>query len=517
MNQYREEFGFDTRDWIIASISVIIFLVALIFFVFETVVEEKSDREVVGTVIYRNRVAQKRYSNSVIWQDVQQKEEVRNLDSIRTDERAEAILILNRGTRIELDPLSMIVISVQDEESNIILERGSIFIDPGEKDTVRVQKEKKSFLNFQSILRIFGDDSDRVLVYSEGKVTLEELGNSVAIKPNTITQVDNTVKEMGESINLLEPLDNARYFVNDYEQLNIQFRWDNSNGENVKFIIGSDPFFKNIVQSSTLKSDVFSLKLDSGNYYWKVESDQKTSMPRRIRIKTRSKLVIFSPMHKEKIYIDQADLVPFQWNELESLESYKLEISKDESFKNIEKVLKSGRNGISVKIDPGNYFVRVVGVGAIPGIETRSSISEFEVLNIKNIPSIQKEIDDDINEIKKVSKIPTPTPIPIYPKSTIDMAGKSSLVFRWKGIVNFKEYEFTLNEEKSGGKVLIRKNVTGNQYKLDDLTILDIGSYSWQVKALKSADDLTENSAISPKAKFRIILSEDLEAPELDF
>jgi len=130
----------DGKDRVVILISFLVFSLSALLFIFLEVQIHESSREIVGTVIYRNRVAQRRNSSSSIWSDVAQKEQVRNFDSIRTDELAEAIITLNSGTRIELDPFSMIVLNIINEETEIQLLRGSILVDPTEKDNVKIKK-----------------------------------------------------------------------------------------------------------------------------------------------------------------------------------------------------------------------------------------------------------------------------------------------------------------------------------------------------------------------------------------
>ena len=50
------------RDWIVILLSLSIFTVSLVLFVFIDLQNNDSNREIVGTVVYRNRVAQDRKS-----------------------------------------------------------------------------------------------------------------------------------------------------------------------------------------------------------------------------------------------------------------------------------------------------------------------------------------------------------------------------------------------------------------------------------------------------------------------
>lgn len=533
MSQEKEDGRFVWKDWLIIILVLVCFFSALFLFLFETVTEEGSQREVVGNVIYRNRVAQKRYSNSIIWQDVQQKELVQNYDSIRTDESAEAIILLNSGTRIELDPLSMIVLNIEDENADIVLERGSLYIEPAAGDRVSVKKKNRSIFNFDSVLRIFGDETERIVLYSEGKVSLRNLdgdnkdvpaeGEVLTLQPKAITEIGKEVLDLGESLITIAPEDNSRYFVGKKETIDILFRWENTNRDSILFQLAIDPFFTNIYRSLESKNEELELSLPEGNYYWRIKSGSGISIPKRIRIKERSRLAIFSPSHREILSIYENDLTVFQWNELESLDSYRLEIADNQNFDPIIKESLSNRNSLSLRLETGKYFVRVVGLGNVKGSETTSQVLEFELVHPNELEKVEEKKEEDTTDTslfkqpiqqKKPAQATKSSIIPIYPKGTIDMAKKASLSFRWKGIPDVDEYEFILKEEKTGGKTLVSRNVKGLQFTLKDLTILDIGQFSWQVKATHGS---TGESIVSPATKIQIILSEDLDAPELDF
>lgn len=544
----------DRKDWTVIIISLLVFFTALGLLLFETVLDEDSGREIVGTVVYRNRVAQRRYSNSVVWQDVEQAEEVRNLDSIRTDDRAEAIITLNRGTKIELDPLSMIVLDIKEEESNIILKRGSVFVSPTSTDTVKVKKGESSFFDFQSILRIFGDESDRVLVHSEGKVSLESANRIIDIQPDRIAEVEGTeVSEKGLALKTYAPKDNSRFFVNYNQNMELSFRWENSAKDSFQFFLSKDPFFQDVLQEKSTDSDNLQIRLSAGDYYWKVVSEKGSSMTKRFKIKERSRISIKEPLNEEKVVSDPGDLIPFSWTETELAKTYQLEISENETFTKSLQTWESGRPGISIELKPGVYFVRVRGVGTLPGTETVSSTIQMEVLTSDSKPTIdsqpdseeavdREEKDDDYDNddnddrkeiptrqntkppitkqenveskpsIPKIERNKMSPPRPIYPKSSVDMAGKNRLVFRWGGSPMVEEYELVLREEKAGGGEILKKKVKTTEFVLNDLTILDIGNFSWEVSAIGKNGERVK----SPKIRFRILLSEDLSAPELD-
>ncbi|MCB1177063.1 MAG: hypothetical protein KDK36_05735, partial [Leptospiraceae bacterium] len=116
------------KDSFILFLSAItlIFLIFLYFFISNQKIGTDSDP--VGKIIYRHKIAQRKDYSGFLWENLDQEDIVFNKDSIRTDEFAEAIIEIKSGSKIELDPMSMVVLNISDNKIDIILSRGSIHI-----------------------------------------------------------------------------------------------------------------------------------------------------------------------------------------------------------------------------------------------------------------------------------------------------------------------------------------------------------------------------------------------------
>jgi len=507
------------RDWIVILLSLSIFTVSLVLFVFIDLQNNDSNREIVGTVVYRNRVAQRRNSSSSIWSDVVQKEQVRNFDSIRTDELAEAIINLNSGTRIELDPFSMIVLNIINDEVEIQLLRGSLVVDPNNKDNIKIRKGEETSIYFKQLIRIFGNESDLIQIFSNGKIEIQTLKEKNLYSERHLIELDKAeIQDLGETLETISPTDNSRYFVGSKESLNIQFLWKNEESENQEFILSSDPFFREILFKQTTNKPFLKLLLSDGNYYWKVKASNTASLTKRFKIKSLEEIKSISPLENEEISLDSSEFVPFSWNESELASDYKLIISKDPQNKETFLEKTSLRNSLSLSLPSGDYSWKVIGNGSLPGSSTSSEWKRFKVVILE--PEQEKVVEIQTSEVKENVKIvqspksqeELSKPKPIYPLSVVDMANKDRLVFRWNKVSSAQKYEFILREGNSEGKELIRKFLNTNQFILNDLTLLDIGNFSWEVRAVAS----DQESLSSGNIQFRIILSSELEAPVIE-
>lgn len=521
----------DKKDWIVIVFSFLVFSFSALLFVFLEVQIHESSREVVGTVIYRNRVAQRRNSSSSIWSDVAQKEQVRNFDSIRTDELAEAIITLNSGTRIELDPFSMIVLNIIDEATEIQLLRGSILVDPKEEDNIKIKKGEDTTIYFKQLIRIFGDESDFIQLFSNGKIEiLNSIERKIFLEKHLIEMDSKISKDRGISLTTISPTDNSRYFVPSSQALTIQFLWKNESSESHEFILSSDPFFREVIFRKETIDDFLKLPLYDGNYYWKIKSAKSESLTKRFKIKSLESISSISPAEMEEISLFKGELVAFSWESSELAADYKILISKDQQRNELFLTKTSKRNGLSLSLPSGSYSWKVEGNGSLPGSNTSSEWKKFSVsilddANLKinqnqnTIPNTETNIntnkipqlDTNLNADPK-NQTALLVPKAIYPLSVVDMANKDRLVFRWQKVPSAQNYELILRNGSSNGKEVFRKTINTNQYVLTDLTILDVGNFSWEVKAYSETGD----SMSSGNINFRIILSNELEAPVIE-
>jgi hypothetical protein len=489
-----------------------------LLFIFLEIHTNDSKREIVGTVIYRNRVAQRRNSSSSIWSDVAQKEQVRNFDSIRTDELAEAIITLSSGTRIELDPFSMIVLNIINDETEIKLLRGSLVVDPVENDRIKIRKGEGTSIYFKQLIRIFGNESDLIQIFSNGKIEIQTPTEKLSYSEKHLIEVNReSIQDRGITLETISPSDNSRYFVGSSQSLGIKFLWKNEGSENQEFILSSDPFFREILLRRNTNQDFIVLPLFDGNYYWKIKSPQSESLTKRLKIKALEDIVSISPIENEEVTLDKAELVPFSWKSSELATDYKLILSKDPQ-KNISFLEKSSnRNGLSLDLQGGVYYWKVIGNGSLPGSSTSSEWKKFQVVILEPTKDTNVRIEDTLNDDIKEnaivkSKLALSKPTAIYPLSVVDMANKNRLVFRWKKVEAAQKYEFIFRQGSTVGKELLRKSVNTNQFVLNDLTILDVGNFSWEVKALSQ----TGESISSGSNPFKIILSKELDAPVIE-
>ena len=62
----------------------------------------RTDIDKIATIHFKRKVSQRKFEDRVVWERLQQDSELYNNDTIRTSDGAEAIILFNDGTKVDL-------------------------------------------------------------------------------------------------------------------------------------------------------------------------------------------------------------------------------------------------------------------------------------------------------------------------------------------------------------------------------------------------------------------------------
>lgn len=456
-------------------------------------------RRSIGHVIYRSRVVQRRNPSHVVWQQLNPEDPVFDADWIRTGEKGEAIIDLRDGARIELDPESLIALQLGNR-MKVTPVKGSFIIRAKDQDIV-LERSGRNFTVRGGSVRFFVDSLNDLDIEMETDGTarvLDEDGSLLLLPGEAFQSKNGKDRKTRREITSISPEDNA-IFSYDGDEMEVEFHWKGRSGKALLEIYTDAPFRKNL-RTYEIQGDARPvLELKAANYFWRVRQGDEVSPLRRLRLRRKTSPQQLLPRPGAKIRIpSDPGYVPFRWKEEENASSYFIELAKDRSFTERVAYLDVRRTGVSIPLSPGIYYWRVLTRGALPGTDSESSISSFEVF--ADEPSIDPGKAPQENETFRRAETeeasePEQEPLTLlYPAGVVDMTGKKFLIFRWKG--DSAERTFTLRD--ATGTVVFQTRVTGNTLTLTDLSVLDEGVFRW---TLESAKD-------NAQAKFTIVLQE---------
>jgi len=494
-----------------------------------------------GFITFKYKVAQRKFPSRMIWEDVEQMLPIYNKDSIRTDVLSEAIVTLNNGVKIELDPDSMFVLNIHEKTVDVTLERGSVLLsatkalaDPNDF-SLSYKNTKLKFQEGTGQFKVLEKEDSIEVVSSKGSTTITTGQNTESIFEKQKAKFDFT-KDKLDKVDLnyfdMRPAHNARYFI-DENTKEILFEWSAKGDELPIVEVSPDRLLKNQVLQLQSKEKRVAKEFTEGIYYWKLKTvDGDLTETRKFRIIKNPPLSLIAPSDNRQIKTKTGEsLVNFLWSKRELALSYHFEISNDNTFKNLIVSRNVFKNRISIPLSLGQYYWRVRSVDSIPGANSKTGINSFTIEK-EDIPepvaiSEEETKAEDVaqpnadnsykptsgNPLKKDSppnKIANPTLLFPRPNSVVDMNRLDSIPFKWVAVAGAKSYTIKFFQI-SNGEVILQTETTAPNFNFTQLDKLDVGNFSWTVEAIPGLETAEKGTTTG---KFTITLADQPAAPE---
>lgn len=488
-------------------------------------------KEKQGFITFKYRVAQVKPSNRMIWEDAEQMLPIYNLDSVRTDDLSEAIVTLNNGMKIELDPDSMFILNIQDKKLTLDLKNGSFMVS-GSTDPNTEIKFKSLKLKLDSAeVKLSEKEKNLEVNVLKGKASTEYNNSRKELFAKERILVDSEKKELvklEEKFENLNPEMNSRFF-SEVKDKELEFSFKTNLTPEFYIEFSKYPNFKEVFLKEKLKESSFKNSFSEGIYYWRIVKEKDISNINKFRIIENSASELIYPSPNEVIFTNEKKIkIRFLWNKKLWVLNYKIIISKDENFTNILEEKTLSRNAILFELEKGKYFWKVESSNNLNQSSKFSKVSSFEIdmeetkkTSSKTIsseefePPPSKEIptkEKVITELKQNIEPKISKPYIIFPKnsSTVDMNNLDALIFQWSKVPGAKSYNIQLLSFTN--ELIFETEKTETTYTFKELSKLDVGSFQFQVTAIPGDEKL---SSVTSTVKFNITLGKDLSPPEI--
>ncbi|OHD64140.1 MAG: hypothetical protein A2176_00680 [Spirochaetes bacterium RBG_13_51_14] len=494
---------FTKSEYIIFLVAaVIIFVFATLFYFDFTSKSAVGQERVVGSITLKKRIAQRKYSSQVIWEDIERKEPVYNNDSIRTADSSQAVIRLTDGTEITVNENSMIVLSFATNEIDIQFRGGSITAARGDVggEAVRqlnIRSGETTVSVAKSDVQVSGEqEKDISLTVNRGEAKIRSGEKEEKVKENqkvVVTKDSNQIKIYSLPLKPLSPLPDGM-LVTPGNSLTVRFAWERLKPEQDGMIeVADNETFARVRVARKINGDSVSLNLPAGSYFWRLRAKNRNNGVVDMGDVRRFAIIRESPIHlvfpapgQVFQYTNANPVINFKWTGSDMAQEYLLEISADPGM--ARTVRNIGTPDIQLAVDSlgeGVYYWRVVSVIRLSDQVYRSTSSNRRI---------------DVSRKKIV--IP---PRPVFPP---DGNTVRSAVLRDKGIL--------FSWEKTGDIPVTRLTVsryadfrgivfssTSNTNFLLVKRQLDPGVYYWRIAGMLSDNQLTE-----PSPAFRFSVTE---------
>jgi hypothetical protein len=433
----------------------------------------------IGTVRYKYRAVQRRFSDRLLWDRLRQESPVYNGDLIRTAELSEAaVRFVSDGGNIEILENSLIRITRGRNGTRIDLNEGSLLAE--------IQDGRMSIESGGAVLS--GEEGSVISVRAaEGGPDIQVHEGNVGITEGGSRRSAGEGERIGAAgpahaarLALLSPRPQAKFLNNSEGPLAVRFTWNKINfasGETVRLEIAGDRNFTRTIQTIESNGNEAKVELAKGVYYWRAYPAGQAAVAvkwggisGRLQIIHAPAPVLISPVEGEGFrFRTTRPGIRFQWTACEEAAAYVVEVSMEEDMTNIVYATQVQRTGddtgtaVFYGFEPGPYFWRVRPVYP-QGFEGRAAQS----LNA-------------FFRIEKAEKLAAPQTR--ERRETIYLEGREkSIYFSWNQENDAAYYTFLLSKQQNLNNPVIKEQVKDNYYALDIQNAnLASGEYYWGV------------------------------------
>lgn len=434
----------------------------------------------IATVIFKKKIAQRKFSDSVVWERLQNKSPLYNEDTIRTDSDAQASIVFNNGASIDLDEKTMIqIFEGKNGELKFNISGGKFAVDTSESNAkVSLDLGNGSVVSFDKGTKMSADSAEgkNAFVIQEGNVNIQNAdGTEDVILSGDSIKIDEKGqrKKFPVSVSNLGTTEKIVNFSEKESDVTLMLKTTpETAGEKIIVETSSDPNFTEILErkeitDSSVKS--VSVKAASPSLFYRIfpENNKEDAFEGKLVVETIEKPKLLSPavdsVFKNKESVPDVSL---NWDCGDYCDYVKLEVYKESDPETpvIQKDISDDSITIN-KFDEGKYFWTITPHYSINNIGFGETVkmSSFEVVK-------------EIIEMKPQLTIPQSESVVL-----LEDEGKD-VVFMWKSDVKKSSYLLEIASDDKFKKIVYsNENMNTRDVVLFNLKKMPEKTYFWRV------------------------------------
>lgn len=437
----------------------------------------------IGVLTHRKRMAERRFADEVLWENIDRNAKVYNCDYLMTPEDSGAVVRLKDNSNIEIGENTLILVCLSDRGVQINLDRGSVAArrTAGARE-LNITSGKASIQMKKGVVSVDKSKEDVNLAVSEGNVDLTVEGRKDRIDPGKTALVAGSkvtiekvaVRQVSPEIN--------RYFVTAGKEQAVGFTWEPEGPQQVTLEVAKDNAFTAPAGRAVSAGTGAVISLPVGSYYWRLKDGRGKAGPARaFTVVADHPVQQLAPVSGQQFsYKDKKPFVYFKWKESEAASSYAVDISRDPSFKELALTLDSDSGSIATDaLAAGTYYWRVRNVyGFNPDASLQSQSRQFVVTRAADLQAPEQLLPGEGERSSDLS------------------LSSGGAIFNWKESGDYTGYDFIIARDREFRNVVYRKRTAVNFHK-PEITLAK-GTYYWAVSGMTAAGASSLRS--SPRA-----------------
>ncbi len=416
-----------------------------------------------GFVQYKYHVVQRKFIDRLTWEDVDVNTVIYLYDSVLTHSESGAVISLENGFRLEVDPDSMVEIDLIGDKTGISLKSGSVRADGG-KGNAFLKSGDLVFDLKKSLVKIKTSNNRMEVDVRGGRPTVELNGEKTKLEKGKILEYKDNSITVRDSVYSLDAPSDGSVFLSEGSTRFISFSATKQQSlifQSEKIILSRNSDMSG-AKTYSLTPDT-QLPLGEGTYYWRVagkapDGKEYTSSTSMFRIQKREVIRPYFPANGELVQSERGDLT-FAWEESEFANEYEFELSRNESFSDIIVSERVAENRKRVdNLSEGTYYWRVGPY--LRGNDSDLSIENINTLTLKHGKETQSSSSARSSTRSSLTIVTAFSEKNILQPGAQVKVGNSSqpVQFSWN-VREGSTYNFSLFATEPGSERLVRSRV----------------------------------------------------------
>ena len=452
----------------------------------------RTDKEKIATITFKNRIAQRKFDDRVVWERIDKSTPLYNGDLIRTADLAEAVITFNDGSEVNIYENTMIQVYYSDYEGvQIGVDSGNLQLEAADAGKVQLTLGDGSKISAGggtslSTKSTAGGAGASTVVVRNGSATVTgSSGNTEAINSGETVSVKNSGEIAKTPVTVVSIPPELKVLNVEGGEVPVKLEWNKTNtDEPVVLQLSSKKDYSEIKEEKIIASKNDSLiSLSEGTVYWRVfpQGKEDEATEGKISVASAKPLSLVSPAEASVFHFrNRNPVLNFRWNGNDYAKNYLLKVSSTADMNT--PVVQLTTENPSVEIDSlgnGQWWWQVTPYYEINsiGYAGPSKIASFNI--IKN---------DEIAP-----------PVLTVPLENAEIHYKDYLAvnFSWKSDIK-ASFELLVSEDEAFTNIISRKKTAGQRASVNfDIPEKDGQTYYWKViRNSSETEDLTPVSEV---------------------
>jgi hypothetical protein len=335
----------------------------------------RGDAKPVGEVEYKYHRVQRKYSDRMLWEEVEPKTPVYAYDWVMTKEKSDARITLKNGMKVDMDPESMVEIDETRDGVGLTLRDGTIRADTRDAKSGIITAADGTRIDLEKGQAQISTDGQALSVdVKEGRATLRSGDQETKAQAGeVISKTQKGVSKGKTAITLKSP---QQEIVLDDPNRPVDFAFEAPPGsDDCKIHLNAGNKTERVVRVKA--GTTHAERLDDGTYHWRATcqaaGEPISSSTGVFRMRPAATFALLYPQSGETVTANNADTLALRWR---SEGKVKVELADNAAFSPVIQSGESSSGSYPVpNLKPGKYYWRVTDLSA----QNRRLQSEFVV------------------------------------------------------------------------------------------------------------------------------------------